>query len=76
MGGSSKLILKSSFCGKILEGHDVLCFGLVAGSCWYIRSVFKVISDMQGVAMNNLLPSMVCVELSILGRISQKVAMS
>ena len=76
MGGSSKLILKSSFCGKILEGHDVLCFSLVAGSCWYTRSVFEVISDMQGVAISNLLPSMVCIELSILGRISRKVTMS
>ena len=67
----------------------VLCFGLVAGSHSYtgsvfegtsgqtcVRSGFQVISDMQGVAMSNLLPSMVHIELSILGRISQKVTIS
>ena len=67
----------------------VLCFGLFAGSHSYtgsvfegtsgqtcVRSGFQVISDMQGVAMSNLLPSMVYIELSILGRISQRVTIS
>ena len=39
--------------------------------CWIrVESVFQVIFDLQGVAMSNLLPDVVCIEWSILGRIS------
>ena len=48
----------------------------VISSWTCVESVVQVIFNMQGVAMSNLLPSVICIEWSILGRISWRVAMS